>query len=64
MLTKVRSVGIFVSDQQRALDFYTRVLGCELLADFPMGEEGAARWIEVKLPQDSVKLILFTPEGQ
>ena len=50
MLTKVRSVGIFVSDQQRAVDFYTQVLGCELLADFPMSEEkDAPRWIEVKL---------------
>ena len=65
MLTKVRSVGIYVSDQQRALDFYTQTLGCEPVADQPMGEEpGAARWIEVRLPNDATNLTLFTPPGQ
>jgi uncharacterized glyoxalase superfamily protein PhnB len=65
VLTKVRSVGIYVSDQQRALDFYRDALGCEVVADVPMGEgEGAPRWIEVQLPGDDTKLILFTPEGQ
>ena len=65
MLTKVRSVGIYVSDQQRALDFYTDMLGCELVVDVPMGDgPEAPRWIEVKLPRDDTKLILFTPEGQ
>lgn len=65
MLTQVRSVGIYVSDQQRALDFFTEVLGCQVVADTPMGEgPNALRWIEVKVPNDDVKLILFTPEGQ
>jgi catechol 2,3-dioxygenase-like lactoylglutathione lyase family enzyme len=65
MLTKVRSVGIYVSDQQRALDFFRDVLGCEVVADIPMGKgEDASRWIEVKLPRDDTRLILFTPEGQ
>jgi uncharacterized glyoxalase superfamily protein PhnB len=65
MLTKVRSVGIYVSDQQRALDFFTQALGCEALTDVPMGEgPDAKRWIEVKLPHEETKLILFTPEGQ
>jgi uncharacterized glyoxalase superfamily protein PhnB len=65
VLTKVRSVGIYVSDQQRALDFYRDALGCDVVADLPMGEgDGAQRWIEVKLPGDDTKLILFTPQGQ
>jgi uncharacterized glyoxalase superfamily protein PhnB len=65
MLTKVRSVGIYVSDQQRALEFFRDALGCEVLADLPIGAGPAAgRWIEVRLPGDEVKLILFTPEGQ
>ncbi|MGH7383487.1 MAG: VOC family protein [Candidatus Methylomirabilales bacterium] len=50
MITNVRSVGIYVADQQRALDFSTNTLGFELLADSPMGE-GAI-------------LVLFTPDGQ
>jgi uncharacterized glyoxalase superfamily protein PhnB len=65
VITKVRSVGIYVSDQQRALEFYRDVLGCDVVADTPIGEwEGAARWIEVRLPGDDVNLLLFTPQGQ
>jgi uncharacterized glyoxalase superfamily protein PhnB len=65
VLTRVRSVGIYVADQQRALQFYTGVLGCELVTDRPMGPEpGAPRWIEVRLPHDDTLLILFSPPGQ
>ena len=65
MITRLRSAGIYVSDQQRALDFYTQTLGCELVMDVPMGDgAGAPRWIEVRLPRDDAKLILFTPPGQ
>ena len=65
MITKVRSVGIYVADQQRALEFYRDVLGCEVLADEPMGEgPDAPRWLEVGLPRGETKLILFTPKGQ
>lgn len=38
-----------VFDQDRALAFYTRNLGCEVAADSPMGEDGW-RWIELKFP--------------
>ena len=65
MLKRVRSAGIYVSDQQRALDFFTGTLGCQVLMDEPMGPEaGAPRWIEVGLPGDDTRLVLFTPEGQ
>jgi lactoylglutathione lyase len=62
MLTNVRSVGIYVSDQQRALDFFTEILGCELVSDQPMGAD--ARWIEVRIPGDDTLLVLFAPDGQ
>ena len=65
MIEGVRSVGIFVGDQDRAKDFYTTTLGFELVQDTPMGEDAdAARWIEVSPPDRSVRLVLFTPEGQ
>ncbi len=65
MITSARFVNIAVRDQQRALDFYTGVLGFELLMDQPMGpDEGAPRWIEVKPPKGDTYLVLFTPEGQ
>ena len=44
MITRASTVGIYVSDQDRALDFYTGKLDFEKLTDDPMG--GGARWIE------------------
>ncbi|KOX22062.1 VOC family protein [Nocardiopsis sp. NRRL B-16309] len=38
-----------VSDQDRAIDFYTRALGCTVAADAPMGE-GGWRWVELAFP--------------
>lgn len=43
---KLKTVSIFVNDQQRALDFYTSTLGFEVSADVPMGEH---RWLTVRL---------------
>ncbi|HEV2920157.1 MAG TPA: VOC family protein [Actinomycetota bacterium] len=64
MLTAVRSVGIYVGDQDRAKEFFTGTLGFELVQDTPMGEEpGTARWIEVAPPDRNVILVLYTPEG-
>jgi lactoylglutathione lyase len=65
MITHVRSVGIYVRDQQRALDFYTKTLGFELLRNAPMGEgPDAPRWIEVAPKGADTILVLFTPQGQ
>ncbi len=65
MLKGVRSVGIYVADQRRALTFFEDALGCEVLTNQPMGEdEDGPRWIEVRLPGDPTVLVLFTPEGQ
>ena len=47
MITKASTVGIYVSDQDQALDFYTNKLGFEKLIDEPMGSDSDARWIEV-----------------
>lgn len=38
-----------VFDQNRAIAFYTRHLGCTVAADAPMGEEDW-RWVELSLP--------------
>lgn len=43
---RLQTVSIFVDDQQRALDFYTSVLGFTVTADVPMGEH---RWLTVRL---------------
>jgi catechol 2,3-dioxygenase-like lactoylglutathione lyase family enzyme len=46
---KIGLTSILVDDQGKALDFYTRVLGFEKLADIPMGEH---RWLTVVSPDD------------
>ena len=44
-VTRIRTVGVPVRDQDRALEFYTAVLGLGTSRDMPLG--GGARWIEV-----------------
>ena len=44
-ITSMRTVGIPVRDQERALNFYTEVLGLAKSLDVDLG--GGARWIEV-----------------
>ena len=44
-ITGVRTVGIPVSDQDRALAFYTSTLGLEKRLDVPFGK--GQRWVEV-----------------
>ena len=45
---KLQTVSVFVDDQQRALDFYTGVLGFRVAADVPLGEY---RWLTVVSPE-------------
>ena len=44
-ITDVRTVGVPVSDQDRAIDFYVGTLGFEKRLDVDLG--GGRRWIEV-----------------
>jgi predicted enzyme related to lactoylglutathione lyase len=62
MITKASTAGIYVSDQDQALDFYTNKLGFETLTDEPMGSD--ARWIEVAPAGAQTRLVLYTPPGQ
>ena len=54
-VTGLHTVGIPVTDQEKALAFY-EALGCEARLDVPMGE--GARWIEVAPPGADVSLAL------
>jgi lactoylglutathione lyase len=55
MITKAGTVGIYVSDQDRALDFYVNVLGFEKRIDEPMSAE--APWIEVAPADADTRLV-------
>ncbi len=45
---KIKLSGIFVDDQQKAVDFYTNVLGFIMSQDIPVGEY---RWIQLASPE-------------
>lgn len=45
---RIKLIGIVVDDQQKALDFYTNVLGFKKSQDIPVGE---FRWITVASPE-------------
>ena len=62
MINCVKFVGIPVSDQQRALSFYTEKLGFEIATDQPMGP--GQRWIELRVSHSQTRVVLFTPPGQ
>ncbi|GAA4282493.1 VOC family protein [Brevibacterium daeguense] len=58
---KIELTSILVDDQEKALRFYTEVLGFQKKHDVPMGE---ARWLTVVSPEspDGVQLVL-EPSG-
>jgi catechol 2,3-dioxygenase-like lactoylglutathione lyase family enzyme len=63
---QIKFVSVMVQDQERALQFYTRVLGFVKAADVPVGEH---RWLTVTSPDgvSGVELVLepvaFPPAG-
>ncbi len=54
---KLKLMGIFVDDQDKALKFYTDVLGFARKLDFPMGK---FKWLTVVSPEepDGMQLLL------
>ena len=64
--TSVENIGVAmftVSDQDAALDFYTRKLGYEVRSDVRFGEGDAHRWLEVAPPGSTARLALNPPMG-
>ncbi|WP_405142024.1 VOC family protein [Sphaerisporangium sp. NBC_01403] len=57
MLTNIMYVTIYVTDQDRALGFYTEGLGLEKRIDFP-GPDG--RFLTVGVPDSPVQIILWS----
>ena len=62
MITNIKFVSIPVSDQERALDFYTSKLGFSVHTDQPFDEN--QRWIELRIGQSQTRMVLFTQPGQ
>ena len=55
-ITGVHTVGVPVTDQDRALEFYTGTLGLAKRLDVPYGDGG--RWIEVAPPGGETTIAL------
>jgi predicted enzyme related to lactoylglutathione lyase len=60
MITHIGSTSVFVTDQDRAVDFYVNKLGFEKRSDQPMGPD-APRWIEVAPPGAQTSLVIYRP---
>jgi catechol 2,3-dioxygenase-like lactoylglutathione lyase family enzyme len=63
MIKDVPLTGIFVNDQDAALDFYTNKLGLEMIQDEPYGESGA-RWITVSPAEMKIRIVLKKAEKE
>jgi len=57
MLNNVVYVAVFVSDQERALDFYTNVLGFEKRIDAP--SLGGSRFLTIGVKGQDLSLLLW-----
>ncbi len=61
MFTKIGTIGVGVSNQDKALDFYVNTLGFEKIDDQPMSE--TERWLEVA-PAGAQTHIMLGLRGQ
>src|ERR1039458_9069693 len=61
MIKGIKFVGVPVTDQDRALKFWTEAVGMKVATDQPFNEK--QRWIELKIPGADTGISLFTPEG-
>ncbi|WP_300345221.1 VOC family protein [Nesterenkonia sp.] len=58
---RIHLTSVLVDDQQKALEFYTEILGFQKKYDEPLGE---ARWLTVVSPQDPQGTqLLLEPDG-
>ena len=57
MLTKIGTITVQVTDQDKALEFYTSKLGFEKRADQPMGPD--QRWVEVAPKGAETRILLY-----
>ena len=64
MLDRLSHVGVWVFDQDQALEFYTQKLGMEVRADVTVPELGDFRWLAVGPPgQEDFAIVLMAIPG-
>lgn len=57
MIGAIKTVAVYVADQRRAEDFYTRVLGFSVRRRASIGAD--AEWIEISPPGSQTCLVLY-----
>ena len=62
MISHVKFVSIPTNDQDRALTFWTEVVGFRVLTDQPFDDK--QRWIELRIGSSDTRLVLFKFDGQ
>ncbi|NIJ13057.1 putative enzyme related to lactoylglutathione lyase [Saccharomonospora amisosensis] len=60
MLNELGSVTIFVTDQDKAREFYTSKVGLEVRRDESFGP---IRWLEVAVPGSATSIVLFPQDN-
>ncbi|HEY0072193.1 MAG TPA: VOC family protein [Chloroflexia bacterium] len=55
-LQHISVVSVYVSDQDRAIDFFVNKLGFELVSDEQFGE--GQRWVQVKSPEGQTSITI------
>jgi catechol 2,3-dioxygenase-like lactoylglutathione lyase family enzyme len=58
-IRRVATLCVFVRDQDRAKDFYTRKLGMQARTDQPLSPGAASRWVSVAPPGAETEIILY-----
>ncbi len=62
MITQIKIACITVTDQDKALAFYTEKLGFKVVTDAPMGDKG--RWLELETPEGGTHLALLLAQHE
>ena len=62
MIDKVGTVCVFVSNQDRAKEFYTKKLGFELRQDAPLFPGATHRWVSAAPKGAATEVILYLPD--
>ena len=62
MIDRVGTVCLFVSDQDRAKEFYTKKMGFELRRDEPLFPGAKNRWVAVAPKGAQTEVILYLPD--
>ena len=62
MIKGIKFVGIPVSDQDKALEFYTKKLGFSITTDQPFNDK--QRWIELRIGSSDTRFVLFVFDEQ